>query len=118
MHPREEPAMKDVEYIGPIDEVVLSTIDRTVKRGDVFKVSDAVAGRPPADPVRADDCDAETREAAAAQMLLIADEDGVEWIHDLGEGLLAQPDNFQLASKKAGKDRTPTKQVADTTDGS
>ncbi|HEY6013471.1 MAG TPA: hypothetical protein VIU37_05680 [Candidatus Limnocylindrales bacterium] len=69
--------MPTLLYKGPIDEVFLVGVG-VLKNGDTFDVPDAVAGRAPA---------AATDEAPA----------------DLGEGLLAQSDNYELAPAKAPK---------------
>lgn len=68
-------------YIGPFDEVEVPALGRNVKQGETVDAPAAIAGRAPS---------------------TIQDDDGND-VTDLGEGLLAQPDNWQpvkAATKK------------------
>lgn len=65
-------ALVAVRYVGPHDVVSLPVLGVDVPRGEVIKVTPAVAGRAPG-----------------------GDDD------DLGEGLLAQPDNWVPADVSA-----------------
>jgi hypothetical protein len=70
-----------IRYVGPIDEIDLPLIGRSVKRGEVFEVDEQHAGHAPSGTPGEDD-------------------------YDPGEGLLAQVGNYEAATVKkssAGK---------------
>jgi hypothetical protein len=75
--------MKRVSYVGGHDEVEIAATGQTCKRGESIEVDDDLAGRPPkGDPLDADG--------------------NPNPDYDYGEGLLAQPDNWQPAKKSTG----------------
>ena len=88
-----------VKYCGPFDEVEVA--GQKVKRGHQFEVSDEVAGKAP-DP-RWAEAQAELVDAVNGT----PDHDRAAKLRDeiagldFGEGLLAQPDNFQPVTAKA-----------------
>jgi hypothetical protein len=77
-----------VRYVGGFDQVSLPTVGGVVERGGVLEVSAAVAGRAPG---------WRTRRSSDLHWWETRDTDGEVHTFDPGEGLLAQPGNWQLA---------------------
>lgn len=91
--------MVKVKYVGPFDEIEVA--GQTVKRNHQFDVADDVAGHPP-EP-RWAEAQAELVDAVSGHpdhVLAAQLRDEIATL-DMGEGLLAQPDNFQPVT--AGK---------------
>ncbi len=96
-----------VRYVGAIDRVDLPPYRAGIAResahgfkpgDDVIDVPADVAGREPGEWVKFGEPglpESEVRSATDARHYLQVDEQGQWWVHDPGEGLLAQPDNWQ-----------------------
>jgi len=98
LHGSEEDNVK-FKYVGPFDEVEVA--GQKVKRNHQFDVSDEVAGQAP-DPRRAEAM-AELADAVSGlpdhvRAAELRDELGRL---EIGDGLLAQPENFQPVTAKA-----------------